>query len=247
MALAALRGGIGFLTRVPVGRNDRAWDAFRRTPSMIVVVGYGIGAVVTLPLLLPINPATGAVLFVVGVYGITGINHIDGLGDLGDALAVHDDRETRQSVLGDSQIGVGAVLAIGLLLGGFLLAGVSLARLPTLALGLVIASEVGAKLAMVGLVCFGTAFHEGLGAALTEENARVDMLLPALLAVPVGAITWPSPAGVASLLTAILVGTAIGWWSRRSLGGVNGDVLGATNEVARVAALHAGVVVWMHS
>lgn len=214
---------------------------------MMVVVGYGIGAVVTIPLLLPINPATGAILFVVGVYGLTGINHLDGLGDFGDALAVHDDRETRQSVLGDSQIGVGAVLAIGLVLGGFLLAGVSLARLPPLALGLVIASEVGAKLAMVGLVCFGSAFHEGLGAALTEENARIDVLLPGLLAVPVGVLTWPNPAGFTALLVALLVAAGIGWWSRRALGGVNGDVLGATNEVARVAALHAGVIVWMHS
>ena len=29
-----------------------------------------------------------------------------------------------------------------------------------------------------------------------------------------------------------------------ALGGVNGDVFGAVNELARIVALHAGVVAW---
>ena len=246
MGLAALRGAVGFLTRVPVGRHDTAWDAFRRTPWTVVVIGYAVGAVAAIPVLLPINPPTAAILFVVVLYGVTGINHVDGLGDLGDALGVHADRDRRQAVMDDSQIGVGAVLAIGLVLAGLLMAGVSLAGRPTLALGVVIASEVGAKLAMVGLVCIGTAFHEGLGSALTEETSSRDVLVPALIAVPVGALTWPNPAGFGALLTALVVAVGTGWWSRRFLGGVNGDVIGATNEVARVAALHVGVIVWMH-
>ncbi|TVT93597.1 adenosylcobinamide-GDP ribazoletransferase, partial [Haloferax volcanii] len=33
-------------------------------------------------------------------------------------------------------------------------------------------------------------------------------------------------------------------WGRARLGGVSGDLLGATNELARAAAVHAGVVTW---
>ena len=33
-------------------------------------------------------------------------------------------------------------------------------------------------------------------------------------------------------------------WADGALGGVNGDVFGAVNELARVVALHAGVVAW---
>lgn len=246
MGLVALQGAVGFLTRVPVGRHDTAWDAFRRVPWTIVVVGYGIGAIVVVPFLLPITPPTAAILFVVVLYGVTGITHVDGLGDLGDAMAVHADRERRQAVMGDSKIGVGAVLTIGLVLAGLLLAGVSLARRPLLALGIVLASEVGAKLAMVGVICYGTAFHEGIGSALTDESSKRDVLLPAIIAAPVGVLTWPNPAGFAALVTALVIASGCGWWSRRSLGGVNGDVIGATNEVARVAALHVGVIAWMH-
>jgi adenosylcobinamide-GDP ribazoletransferase len=48
----------------------------------------------------------------------------------------------------------------------------------------------------------------------------------------------------AAVLIGLLTGAVVWRWARPSLGGVNGDVLGATIELARVAALHAGVVVW---
>jgi len=34
-------------------------------------------------------------------------------------------------------------------------------------------------------------------------------------------------------------------WGYRALGGVNGDVIGATNELARAVGLHLGVAVWI--
>ncbi len=34
------------------------------------------------------------------------------------------------------------------------------------------------------------------------------------------------------------------WWARARLDGVTGDVIGAANELARVAALHTGLVAW---
>lgn len=244
MVLTACRGAVGFLTRFPVGLDDAAWNAFRDTPGSFPIVGYGIGALVAIPLLLPVPPETAALGFVVGVYVVTGFNHIDGLGDFGDALAVHAEPGTRREAMQDTEVGVGAVLAIGLVLLGLFGAGIALARLPFWALGLVIAGEVGAKLAMAGLVCFGTASHPGLGAALTSRAAPGRFVLPAVLAVPAAVLTWPNPAGFAAVGAALIVAIAVGWWSRTSLGGVSGDVMGAANELARVAALHAGVIAW---
>jgi adenosylcobinamide-GDP ribazoletransferase len=246
VALTAVRGAIGFLSRLPVGRSEAAWDSFRRTPTAIPVVGYLLGAGLALPLLLPLPDATTALVFVAGVYALTGITHVDGVADLGDALVVHGDAEDRRAVLKDTAVGTGALLSVLVVVAGLALAGLALADLPTrVAVALVITGEVGAKAALAGLVCVGDPAHEGLGSALTtnagprDAHAVVAHALPALL------LAWPdSHLGVAVLLAAATVAGATYRWATTNLGGVSGDVFGATNELARVAGLHAGVVAW---
>jgi len=64
--------------------------------------------------------------------------------------------------------------------------------------------------------------------------------VPVVLAPPAGAF----PALVATVLAgpavALLVYRRVSPW----LGGVSGDVLGATNELGRAVALHVGVLAW---
>ena len=247
MVLNALRGAVGFLTRLPVGHDEAAWDAFRAAPWTFPVVGVLVGALVALPLLLPFGTPTTAFLFVLAVYAVTGINHLDGVADLGDAAVVHGTSEDRRAVLKDTTVGVGAVLAVGLVLVGLATGGLALAALPVGAVGLVVASEVGAKTATALLVCLGAAPHEGLGSALTASAGERDALPVVALALPVlptGLAVAEPLAPVAALLAGVATGLLVWRWARPNLGGVNGDVLGATTELARVAALHAGVVVW---
>jgi adenosylcobinamide-GDP ribazoletransferase len=45
-------------------------------------------------------------------------------------------------------------------------------------------------------------------------------------------------------MAGVLAGLVPFWWARRRLGGVSGDVMGAANELARLVALHAGVIAW---
>jgi adenosylcobinamide-GDP ribazoletransferase len=247
VALTAVRGALGFLSRLPVGRDEDAWEAFAATPVSFPVAGYAIGALVAVPLLLPGPAPTIALLFVAGVYAVTGITHVDGVTDLGDAAAVHGDAARRRAVTKDAAVGAGGALAGALVVFGLGAAGAALADLPAGAALLVVAAEVGAKTGMALLVCLGSAPHEGLGSALTG-NARPRSAVPvALVAVPAGALTWPRVLpSLSALLAAVAVALLVRRWARRTLGGVSGDVLGAANELARVAALHAGVVAWTH-
>jgi adenosylcobinamide-GDP ribazoletransferase len=259
--LTALRGAIGFLTRIPVGGGRGSWDAFRRTPAVFPLVGYLVGVVLAVPLVVGLPAPVAAFLFPVVVYLVTGITHVDGLADLGDALVVHGDADRRTEVMRDTTVGVGAVLAVVLAVAGLALAALALASGGLAVVGIVVGTEVGAKFGMAALACLGSATHEGLAAQVTGELRRRDLLVPGLLVVPaallpgdaadgplvetaVGAVGWPSPAVVAAV-AGTLVGTALVWtWASRALGGVSGDVLGATNEIARLCGLHAGVVVW---
>ena len=119
-----LRGGVGFLTRLPVSTDETDWLVFAATPVTFPLVGYLVGALAALALLLP--GVVAAFGYLVAVYTLTGVNHADGLADLGDAAVVHGDAERRRAVLSDSEVGVGAVLALALGLIGLALAGIGL-------------------------------------------------------------------------------------------------------------------------
>ncbi|QWC19496.1 adenosylcobinamide-GDP ribazoletransferase [Halorubrum sp. 2020YC2] len=260
LTAAALRGALGFLSRAPVGRSDGDWEAFRRTPAALPAVGYPIGALGALPVaaaaLAPVRvpSLTVGVAFAAWLYLVTGITHLDGVADLGDAAVVHGDADRRREVMKDSALGVGGTVALALVVLGLAAAAAAIADLargsPVGAVALVVAAEVGAKAATATLVCVGEAAHEGLGAALTEASdprALVGVALATAPVLPLGrvAISPGGPGVVAGALTAAAVVAALAFaWSRARLGGVSGDVLGATSELARVAGLHAGVIAW---
>lgn len=245
MVLAAFKGAVGFLTRIPVGHDEESWNAFRSTSVTLPLTGYIIGAIVAFPLLLPLPDPTLVLLFVLSIYGITGINHIDGIADLGDAVVIHGDATERLAVMKDTKIGVGAVVGIVSVVIGIGLAAVVLTSLPTRGLFIVISAEVGAKLGMVVTACFGTATHDGMGSEFSGRMRPRSVLLPLVASIPAGLSTFPHPAASMVLLASVLSGVTLLWWANRNLGGINGDVIGATNEIARVVGLHTGVVAWM--
>lgn len=249
----ATRGALGFLTRLPVGTDLAAWEAFRHRPAAFVPVGYLVGAAVAVPFLLGLPAPTVALLFPIALVAVTGINHADGVADLADAAVVHEKGEptddgalaARRRVLKDSAVGVGGTIALAGLVAGLILAALALAGLPPLqAAGIVLASEVSAKLGMAMLACLGEAPFDGLGAQLTRVSDRDDLQGPVLVAIPAAFASWPSVAAGVALVAGVAVAFALRRWAADALGGVNGDVFGASNELARLAALHAGVVTW---
>jgi adenosylcobinamide-GDP ribazoletransferase len=144
----------------------------------------------------------------------------------------------------DTTVGVGAVVAVAVGLGGLALGALGLAALPVAAaVAIAIASDVGAKLGLVTLAVTGRASHEGLGSRLLGAGPG-QVALGVVVAAPAAMLTWPNPAAAAALLAGPIVALGLRQWAHATLDGVGGDVFGATNELARVAGLHAGVVVW---
>jgi len=245
--VTALRGALGFLTRLRVGHSEAAWAAFRGSPWAFPLAGYAVGALLAVPFLVAdaLPEGTLAFAYLAAVFAVTGVNHLDGVADVGDALVVHGDSEELARVLKDTTVGVGAVAAVALAVAGLALGAVGVTGLPARgALAVVVAAEVGAKLGMAGVACLGTAAHEGFGSQFTERASGRDLLLAGVVAAPAAVLSWPTPAAVGALSGAVAAGFAVLWRLRALLGGVNGDVFGAVNEVGRIAGLHAGVVAW---
>lgn len=253
--LTAFRGALGFLTRLPAGRSEAAWTAFSETPAAFPLVGWVVGALVALVLAAGVAasaPApTVALGYLLAVYAVTGINHADGVADLGDAAVVHGDPDDRRAVLKDTEVGVGAVLSLAVVVVGLALAGLALADgspaastagtvvLPV-AVGVAVGAEVGAKAGMAALACLGDAAFEGLGSTFTDSDPAA-LVGPGVVAAPVALLGVPA---VAALVGGVAAALAVLSWSRRNLGGVNGDAFGAANELGRLVGLHAGVVAW---
>ncbi|GAB3676702.1 adenosylcobinamide-GDP ribazoletransferase [Halopiger thermotolerans] len=244
--LGAVRAAVGFLTRLPVPHREGDWDAFRSRPAAFPLVGLVAGSLAAVPLLAAdaLPAPTVALGYLLAVYAVTGIHHLDGIADLGDALVVHGDAARRREVLKDTTTGVGAVLAVALTVAALALAGLGLAGLsPLTAVAVAIAAEVGAKLGMAAMACFGTAGFEGMGRQFTEPSTPGGFVVPAGVLAGATALVWPHPAAVAPW--AALAGIGLPWyWADRNLGGINGDVFGAANELGRVVGVHAGVIAW---
>ncbi len=245
--LAAFQSALSFLTRLPVGADSSGWEAFRSTPATFPLVGFVVGGLVSLPLLASgtLPGPTVALGYLLAVYLVTGIHHLDGVADLGDAAVVHGDRSRRRQVLKDTTTGVGALAAVTVVIVGLALGALELVTLPVaVAVGIVVAAEVGGKLGLAAMACFGTVSHEGMGSQLTAAVDASAFWPPAAVAVPALVMTWPHPAAVAAVGGALCGCALPWWWANRQLGGISGDVFGAAAELGRLGGLHAGVIAW---
>jgi adenosylcobinamide-GDP ribazoletransferase len=246
VVLTAVRGALAFLTRLPVGGDGAAWDAFRATPVAFPLAGYVVGGLAALPLLVPLPVPTLAVAYLATLYLVTGFTHVDGLADLGDVAAAHG-VDDPAAVMRDERVGSGGVLLVALALVSLAFGVLAAAGAgPLTAAAVVVAAEVGAKAGLAVMVTRSPAAHEGLGSAFVEAAGGRSLWPVALALVPVLVLApWRGgPAVAAALVAAVLTARFVARWATRRIGGVSGDVLGAGNELARVVAVHAGVVAW---
>jgi adenosylcobinamide-GDP ribazoletransferase len=239
MRVSDIFAGFALLTRLPLRASDaalaRGAAAAWSWPLVGAVLGgiAGLIAVVLLALGLPASVAAGLCLGLMIV--MTGALHEDGLADTADGFWGGWTVERRLEIMKDSHIGSYGVIALILSLGLrwvalslLFAAGVALPALiavgalsrgvmPALLHALPFAREGGLSRS-VGRVPFDTAV---LGAAVAAVLALLALGLVALPLIAVVALT----------------GWGMGALARGKIGGQTGDVLGASQQVAEIAAL----------
>ena len=220
-----------FTTILPLGKmQDLA--SFARRIYLYPVAGYVIGGIAALAVWRIGHPALAAAIALSIALVISGFHHLDGLLDFGDGLMAQGDREKRIHALTDRQVGAGG---IGLGLVVTLLAFGALLSVPSVVMA-ILAGEVSAKAAMAGMTVYGKPFKEGMHAYL-HRHTRPWFFVPALLFfIPLlFVLRWDRLLALISVTLAVTLGML--FTSSRIFGGVNGDVVGATNEIVRAAAL----------
>jgi adenosylcobinamide-GDP ribazoletransferase len=230
-----LLAAVAFLTRIPIGglaEVDGA--AVRRGAPLFPLVGGAVGALggglVDLAAG-PLPPLAAAGLGLGVVALVTGALHLDALADTADALG-GTTRERRLEIMRDHAIGSfgAAALVTVLLFEASLLASTDSAWSALAAAG------ACGRWAALPLAAFLPSAREEGTALSGLSTASVVLGLLAACAVAVGV---RGVEGLAAVGAAALTAVVLALFFRRWLGGVTGDTLGATSELAQAAALGA--------
>ena len=256
-----LLGAIGFLTTLPAGKTDRFVHLQERTYLFSVagvLIGIILGVIATiLMVLLPGQPGIFSVLMIISIYFFTGVNHLDALSDFGDGITAHGSREKKVRALKDMALGTGGVafIVFYMLLLFVLIQSLAAVEIGTrwgfgIGISLLVA-EVVSKHSMITTACLGQPIHQGMGSVIADNTGPGQLLVSFLISAAVCTVAM-GVAGLVVLVMAMLSSVVVLVISNRHFGGINGDCIGTSNELARLVALgtiftiySGGLVAWM--
>ena len=209
--------------------------------SVIVQFLLGLAnSIIALPtgFLAKLFPAAMTVAFLLVV---TGLQHFDGLIDLGNAVGLRNVHDRKMVAHAWTVTYSGAVLALVVEFLAFL--GLFFVN-PLFAFGAVILAEVSAKLAMVTIVWVGKPTHKGLGSIFLSKAKKklnaVAYVAAVLIAFAIFGLignVFLGLVAVGLVLVSVPLAFLMEKVSEGVFGGVSGDTIGATNEVARAVTL----------
>jgi adenosylcobinamide-GDP ribazoletransferase len=237
---------VTFLTAIPLGRTTEVGSGDLRGGLVLFpAVGALIGALTATTawgaaLVMPSFPA--AVLGVAAGVIVTAAMHLDGLADTADGVGAALTGGDPVAVMHDPRLGTfgAAAIALDLLLKVSVLSAlVTGPRFPVEAIAAGALGRAAAIALIAALPYAGTRVGAG---GWTRGMGGRPALIGIAIASAIGILTVGWAFGVmaaAGLATAFLVGR----WSRRRLGGVTGDTLGAAAELTETLALTAALAV----
>jgi adenosylcobinamide-GDP ribazoletransferase len=243
---------VRFYSRLPVPalpweQNAHALPSFPRLVRMIPLAGLLIGllpaALLGCALLLDLGPWLAAILSVAAMAVTTGALHEDGLADLADSFG-GTTREKRLEIMRDSRVGSFGASAL------FLALALRIGALATLATrvdggavmaAILIVASLSRTAGLLPLLLLPPARRDGVSKAVGQPARETFWLAAGIaggIAVVLGALAGLPPLGIALMLVlAGLAGLALTGFASRHLGGQTGDIAGAAQQVAEIAAL----------
>ena len=273
-AIKTFRDLLSFLTIIPAGGKEDFIFTTAEHVYLFPIIGaligafagaYFVGANVIVHFLLGlINPFIAlpvgtlsklavAAMTVAFLLVLTGLQHFDGLIDLGNAFGLRSLHDRKMVAHAWTVTYWGALLALVVEFAAF--AGLFMIGLFSTSwlylVGAIVAAELSAKLAMVTIVWVGKPTHKGLGSIfLQKAKTKLNIIayaLSVLIVYPFFYLIGKPYLGLAAVglvLVSIPVALVMEKVAENVFGGVSGDVIGATNEIARAVTLilFAGVL-----
>ncbi len=221
---------ISFFTRIPAeGDVEKAAEEAYLLPL--------IGALIAIPasvsfylVNLYAEAKISALVSLAVIYFFTGLIHIDALADFADGIYARSLKAMK-----DVNTGVAGTFAVSFILIGtlYVLSNFNPKSFYE-ALTFFLAAEVGAKMTMVTMLAFSKPLGNGLGRIFIERMTRKKFLFSLLLSLALAQNIF--------VLLSLPIGFVVKNISEKIFGGVNGDCIGASNEISRLVIMVAILV-----
>jgi len=266
----AVVGALSFFTILPIHVGDKEIQALNKNFYIVPYIGLFIGLIASIVgiVFYELKATVMAPIAILATFYIMSkFLHFDGLADFGDGMVSSGDRESRVRALKDVSIGAGGLgIALIVVLATYAgLDGINLIYFPLLPSMIIVIMEVFAKNTMVATAVFG---EPGTGMASEQvrnsnfQTLLISTVISVCLAfagyIVMGAIgiavfhngfldSKPMITAllliVGSVLSSIFVGWLVAYLSNKKFGFVNGDCLGAANEISRVMILFIAFII----
>lgn len=193
-----------------------------------------------------------AIMAVIALILITGGLHLDGIADTADGLFSYRSRERMLEIMRDSTLGTNGVIAVVL---SVLLKYIFLHNIPASgAVPAVLLTPVLGRMALTWHSAVARYAREQRGIGdYVNQTGPMQALAATLLSMGIvfGLLfLWGLEPGLVILVViilhapAILLAVLFAWYLQRRLGGITGDTLGATIELAEIATFLVFLLVW---
>ena len=187
------------------------------------------------------TPTLAAAISVAALALATGAFHHDGLADIADAFGGGWTTEQRLEILKDSRLGTYGVTALVLVIVIEVAAVSAVAGWVALA-ATAAAHTLGRCMATLMMIRVAPAKDSGLGVDYVSGLSRPRVVLTLLVACG-ATVAGFGVFGLAIIAAAYLAAVLVVRLAVSKIGGISGDVLGAVQQIAKIAVLIAVVVV----
>lgn len=229
-----MRSLISFFTRIPITGDMRSASA---TLYFITIVALMVAAVPVVLFLLFHNILPRILLsliLLISIYFVTGLIHLDGLADFSDGVMKKGNKDEKIRVLKDVNTGIGGSFSVIMIIFTEFLA-INYIRFNLFDVSaFFFISEVSAKLSMISGLTFFKAPEQGLAYEFKSGIKNYHILLALIITVP---LFFVYKFLYFNIFSGVIISFVIGWISYGNFGFVNGDALGAMNEISRAVTM----------
>jgi adenosylcobinamide-GDP ribazoletransferase len=175
-----------------------------------------------------------SILSLISIYAVTGLLHIDGLLDFADGIMKKGTKEEKIKAMKDVNTGAaGIFLLLMVILAEFY--AINTFEIQTYMIVLLfLVSEISSKFSMLVGLTFFPSPDSGLANFFKGKVKKYDIPIFLVISLPIILISWKI---WLDILAGGAISIAIGFISMQNFSFVNGDSLGAMNEISRAVTM----------